>query len=162
MSVLAGYHGLDPSELTGSVYVHREAEVAHHLAATSAEASIELVRQRLGTLTQSTVLLIGAGTTGELAAKHLIKHRPRELLILGRGSARAMRLAERYGGRALTSEQLGAALTRSDVVISSTSAPHTIVRAEVARFTRWLSRRERAADLRSLSTAVERARAAAL
>jgi glutamyl-tRNA reductase len=144
-----------------------------------------------------------------------------------------MRLAERYGGRALTPEQLGAALTRSDVVISSTSAPHTIVlrhqlehalahrggpssrpllvidlatprdidpavagltgvevytiddlrpvvertrtqrsaelpaaysivRAEVARFTRWLSRRERAADLRSLSTAVERARAAAL
>jgi glutamyl-tRNA reductase len=56
--------------------------------ASVSQASIELVRQRLGTLSQSTVLLIGAGTTGELAAKHLIKHRPRELLILGRGSAR--------------------------------------------------------------------------
>jgi glutamyl-tRNA reductase len=35
-SFLARYHGLDPHELEGSVYVHRDAEVAHHLAATSA------------------------------------------------------------------------------------------------------------------------------
>jgi glutamyl-tRNA reductase len=185
---LAHYHGLDPSELTGSVYVHRDAEVAHHLAATSAglhslvlgeaqiqgqvhralahaiaagtagpelqrmfesaisagrqvrsrttiargvasvsHAGIELVRQRLGTLSQSTVLLIGAGTMGELAAKHLIKHRPHGLLVLGRGPERALRLAERYGGRALVSDQLGEALARSDVVISSTSAPHAIL-----------------------------------
>jgi glutamyl-tRNA reductase len=187
-TLLARYHGLDPFELTGSLYIHRDAEVAHHLAATSAgmhslvlgeaqiqgqvrralgyaiaagtagpelrrlfesaisagrqvrsrtalargvasvsHASIALVRQRLGTLSQSTVLLIGAGTTGELAAKHLSKHRPRELLVLGRGSARAGQLAERYGGRALTSDQLAGALARADVVISSTSAPHAIV-----------------------------------
>jgi glutamyl-tRNA reductase len=187
-SLLARYHGLDPDELKGSVYVHRDAEVAHHLAATSAglhslvlgeaqiqgqvrralqsaidagtagpelrrlfdsaisagrqvrsrtalargvasvsHASVELVRQRLETLSQSTVLLIGAGTMGELAAKHLIKHRPGELLVLGRGSARAGRLAERYGGQALTSDRLGEALARSDVVISSTSAPHAIL-----------------------------------
>jgi glutamyl-tRNA reductase len=185
---LARYHGLDPSEFTGSVYVHRDAEVAHHLSATSAglhslvlceaqiqgqvrralahaisagtagpelqrmvesaisagrqvrsrttiprgvgsvsHAGIELVRQRLGTLSQSTVLLIGAGTVGELAAKHLIKHRPHELLVLGRGPERAMRLAERYGGRALVCDQLGEALARSIVVISSTSAPHAIL-----------------------------------
>jgi glutamyl-tRNA reductase len=188
MSFLARYHGLDPDALTGAVYVHRGAEVAHHLAATSAgmhslvlgeaqiqgqvrralkhaiaadsagpelrrlfesaisagrqvrsrtnlgrgvasvsHASVELVRRHLGTLSQSTVLLIGAGTTGELAAKHLVKHRPRELLVLGRGSARAERLADRYGGRAVTSHQLGEVLVRSDVVISSSSAPHPIV-----------------------------------
>jgi glutamyl-tRNA reductase len=174
------------------------------------------------------VLLIGAGTMGELAAKHLIKHRPHELLVLGRGPERALRVAERYGGRALIPDQLGEALARSDVVISSTSAPHTIlhcrdleyalgersghrsgplvlvdlatprdvdpavagltgveictiddlrpiversltqrsaelpaayslVRAEVARFTGWLRRRETAAALRSLETDVERA-----
>ncbi|HEY1774962.1 MAG TPA: hypothetical protein VGG41_02270 [Solirubrobacteraceae bacterium] len=40
---------------------------------------------------------------------------------------RALRLAERYGGRALVSDKLGEALTRSDVVISSTSAPHAIL-----------------------------------
>jgi glutamyl-tRNA reductase len=39
-------------------------------------------------------------------------------------------------------------------------AAYSIVRAEVARFTAWLSRRETAARLRSLSTDVQRARAA--
>jgi glutamyl-tRNA reductase len=293
MSFLARYHGLEPHELTGRVYVHRGDEVAHHLAATSAgmhslvigeaqiqgqvrqalehavaagtagpelrrlfeaalsagrqvrsrtalargvasvpHASIDFVRQRLGTLSRSTVLLIGAGTTGELAAKHLSKHGVRDLLVLGRDRARAARLAERYGGRAVTSDQLGEALARADVVITSTGAPHvivhrdeleaaladrgvnsqplllidlavprdvdpavaglagvevytiddlrpvvagtlaqrsaelpaaySIVRAEVARFTRWLSRREATASLRPLSTEVEQARAAAL
>jgi glutamyl-tRNA reductase len=41
-------------------------------------------------------------------------------------------------------------------------AAYSVVRAEVARFTRWLSCRETAAVLRSLETEVERARAAAL
>ena len=293
-SFLSRFHGLEPHELSGRVYVHRGDEVAHHLAATSAgmhslvlgeaqiqgqvrgalehaiaaatagpelrrlfeaaisagrqvrsrtalargvasvpQASIEFVRQRLGTLSRSTVLLIGAGTTGELAAKHLMKHGAREILVLGRDRARAARLAERYEGRVVTSDQLGEALARADVVISSTGAPHAIVhrdeleharagrsavnlhplllidlavprdvdpavaglagvevwtiddlrpvvertlaqrsaelpaaysvvRAEVARFTRWLSRREAAAGLRPLSTEVEQARAAAL
>jgi glutamyl-tRNA reductase len=195
-------------------------------------ASIEFVRQRLGTLSRSTVLLIGAGTTGELAAKHLVKHGVRELLVLGRDRARAGRLAERYGGRVVSSDQLGEALAQSDVVISSTGAPHAIVhrdllehalrrrgganptlllidlavprdvdqavaglagvevyttddlrpvverglmqrsaelpaaysvvRAEVARFTTWLRRRETAATLSPLSDEVEQARAAAL
>ena len=133
----------------------------------------------------------------------------------------------------MTSDQLGEVLARSDVVISSTSAPHailhrhqleqalgerggptsrplvlidlatprdidpavagltgvevytiddlrpvvertlaqrsaelpaaySIVRTEVARFTRWLGRRETAAGLRSLDTDLERARVAAL
>jgi glutamyl-tRNA reductase len=35
-SCLARYHGLDPDELKDAVYFHRDAEVAHHLAATAA------------------------------------------------------------------------------------------------------------------------------
>jgi glutamyl-tRNA reductase len=105
-------------------------------------ASVELVRQRLGTLGQSTVLLIGAGTAGELAAKQLVKHGPRELLVLGRDVARAERLAERYGGRAVTSDRLGEALAQSDVVISSTGAPHPIVDRD--RLEQAIARRGRA------------------
>lgn len=91
------------------------------------QASVDLVRQRLGTLDESTVLLIGAGATGELAAKQLAHHGVRELLILGRNVARAQALAERYGGRTVTSDSLAEALAQSDAVISSTGAPHAIV-----------------------------------
>jgi glutamyl-tRNA reductase len=90
-------------------------------------ASVDFVRHRLGTLSNSTVLLIGAGTTSELAAKHLVKYGVRDLLVLGRNPARAQRLAERHGGRVVGSGRLGEALAQSDVVISSTGAPHPIV-----------------------------------
>jgi glutamyl-tRNA reductase len=114
------------SAISAGRQVRSRTALARGVASVS-HASVELVRRRLGTLSQSTVLLIGAGTTGELVAKHLFKHHPRELLVLGRGSVRAGQLADRYGGRALTFDQLGEALARSDVVISSTSAPHAIV-----------------------------------
>ena len=90
-------------------------------------ASIEFVRTRLGSLGHSTVLLIGAGTTGELAAKHLAKHDPREVLVFGRDAARAECLARRHGGRGVASDRLVEALARSDVVITATGAPHPIV-----------------------------------
>jgi glutamyl-tRNA reductase len=93
-------------------------------------ASVDFVRQCLGTLSNATVLLIGAGTTSELAAKHLVKHGVRDLLILGRNPTRAQRLAERHGGRVVGSGRLGEALAQSDVVISSTGAPHPIMYRE--------------------------------
>jgi glutamyl-tRNA reductase len=91
------------------------------------QASVEFARQRLGTLSGSAALLIGAGTTSELAAKQLVKRGVVELLVLGRDPARATRLAERHGGRVISADGLGHALTEADVVISSTGAPHRIV-----------------------------------
>jgi glutamyl-tRNA reductase len=91
------------------------------------QASVEFACKQLGTLTRSTVLLIGAGNIGELAAKQLLKRGVGELLVLGRDQARAGQLAERYGGRAITSESLSEALTVSDVIISSSGAPRPIL-----------------------------------
>jgi glutamyl-tRNA reductase len=93
-------------------------------------AAVAFVRRRLGTLRDSTVLLIGAGTTAELAAKQIAKDGPRELLVLGRDVARAERLARWHGGRVVTSDRLGEALEHADVVISSTGAPHPILRQD--------------------------------
>jgi glutamyl-tRNA reductase len=91
------------------------------------QASVEFACRHLGTLTRSTVLLIGAGNMGELAAKQLVKCRVGELLVLGRDQARAAQLAERYGGRAITSGSLSEALRRSDVIVSSAGAPRPIL-----------------------------------
>jgi glutamyl-tRNA reductase len=90
-------------------------------------AAVVFARQRLGTLSRSRVLLIGAGATAELASKHLVKCRPHELLVFGRDPTRAERLALRCGGRVIGSEMLGEALARSDLVISSTAAPGPVL-----------------------------------
>jgi glutamyl-tRNA reductase len=90
-------------------------------------ASVEFARLRLGSLSQSTALLIGTGNMGELAAKHLVKRGAREVLVFGRTPSRAKRLAESHGGHAITLDQLDDALTHADVVISATSAPQPIL-----------------------------------
>jgi glutamyl-tRNA reductase len=96
-------------------------------------ASVEFARVRLGTLTQATVLLIGTGTIGELAAKALVKRGANQLLVVGRCPAGAKRLAESYGGCAIAPDHLGEALARSDVVISATGARHPVLDREQLR-----------------------------
>ena len=90
-------------------------------------ASVEFARGRLGTLSQSTVLLIGAGNTAELAAKQLVKRGVAQLLVLGRDQLRAKRLAARYGGQTVPSDRLVEALAGCDLVISSTDAPTPVL-----------------------------------
>ena len=94
------------------------------------QAGVELVRQRLGTLEGATVLLLGAGTVGELAAKHLRARGGRELIVIGRDAARAERLAERHGGRTLPAVRLTDGLALADVVVSSTGSPQPVLRRE--------------------------------
>jgi glutamyl-tRNA reductase len=90
-------------------------------------ASVEFAERRLGTLAGSTVLLIGAGRVAQLAAGQLSGRGVGQLLVLGRDAARAERLAAHYGGRAVTSDHLGEALARAQLVISATGAPRAVV-----------------------------------
>lgn len=94
------------------------------------QAGVEYVCRRLGTLRHSTVLLIGAGAAAELVAEHAVKRGACELIVLGRDAARAERLAQRHGGRVVTTDELDEALRQADVVMSSTGAPHPILRRD--------------------------------
>jgi len=118
-------------------------------------AAVQFARQRLVTLAGVTVLLIGAGTVSELAAKHLVKQNPAALLIIGRDPARAASLAERHGGRALGSEALVEALAEAGVVISSTGAPTPVLHRD--QLERALARRrDNSAPLLLLDLAIPR------
>ena len=86
-------------------------------------AAVTLARHRLGALSHRTVLLVGTGKASQLAARHLVKQGVDQLLILSRVPSRAKRMADCYGGQALTYDELDGALVRSDLVISATNAP---------------------------------------
>src|SRR5262249_13159357 len=90
-------------------------------------ASVEFARRRLGTLSQSTVLLIGTGNIGELGAKQLVTRRPKPLLVLVRPPSPARPLAYAPCVSALTPDKRGGGLVGSDVVISATCAPQPVV-----------------------------------
>jgi len=99
-------------------------------AASVPHAGVELARRRLGTLNESVVMLIGTGDMAELAVKQLAKRGPKQLLVVGRASSHAERVARSYGGTALAPHHLVGALEGCDVVISATAARQPILRKD--------------------------------
>jgi glutamyl-tRNA reductase len=96
-------------------------------------AAVRLAQQVFTELDQATVLLIGAGDTIELAARHLLEHKARRLLVANRTLEHAHALAGRIGGYALPLAELDRHLAEADIVISATASREPVLgRALVA------------------------------
>lgn len=93
-----------------------------------AYASVRLAQQVFAELEQATVLLIGAGETIELAARHLMDANARRLLVANRTLEHAQQLAHRFGGVALPLSDLDRHLAEADIVISATASREPVLR----------------------------------
>ena len=96
-------------------------------------AAVQLAKKIFGNLRGRKVLLIGAGEMAELAAEHLVGQGVGEVVVANRTLARAVTLARRFSGRAVSMEELLPQLQVVDIVISSTGAPDIILHREQVR-----------------------------
>lgn len=92
-----------------------------------ASAAVKLARDSFARPQDSTVLLIGAGETIELAARHLVQANVRRLLIANRTLAHAQALATTHGGYALALDELDRHLAEADIVFSATASQQPIL-----------------------------------
>lgn len=92
--------------------------------------AVDLAREMLGDLAERRVLILGAGETGELTARALADRGVRTIFVANRSRDRAVGLARRFGGSSASFDELPAELERADIVVGSTSSPHTIVGRE--------------------------------
>ena len=99
-------------------------------AVSVGHAAVELARKIFGSLEGRTVFLIGAGKMSELAARHLRRSGAQAILVTNRTYGRAQELAEQLGGQAIRFDDLLAYAGQADIVISSTGAPHFIIRKQ--------------------------------
>jgi glutamyl-tRNA reductase len=90
-------------------------------------AAVILAKKILGSLSDKTVLLIGAGEMAELACTHLLTHGASKILIANRTLSKAVELAEKFKGKAYHLSELKEVLTQADIVISSTGAEGFVV-----------------------------------
>lgn len=90
-------------------------------------AAVELAKKIFEDLSTQSFILIGAGEMAELAARHLIENRVREVLVTNRTFERAEELAREFQGRAVEFETLLESLVHTDIVICSTGAPKYIL-----------------------------------
>jgi glutamyl-tRNA reductase len=98
-----------------------------------ASAAVRLAQSTFARPEDAAVLLIGAGETIELVARHLAQAQVKRLLVANRTLAHAQELASRHGGMALPLADIDRHLADVDIVFSATASREPILqRAQVA------------------------------
>ena len=121
-----------------------ETAIGRHALSLSSIAA-QQVRGMMPELARATVLVVGAGEAGRLAAAALAEHGVGGVVVTNRTASRAEALAEELGGRAAPFEALAGELARADVVIAATEAPKPVLTASLVSGA--MTRREGAPQL---------------
>ena len=91
-------------------------------AVSIAYAAVDLAKKIFADLGTKTVLLIGAGETIELVARHLTNNGVRHIIVANRSVERAELLTSRISGEAIALSELPNRLADADIIIASTAS----------------------------------------
>lgn len=111
---------------------HAETGISQN-ALSVGHAVVELARKVFGDMAPLTALVIGAGETGSLVARHLSFSGVGNIMVTSRTVDHADRLAREVGGSGVGFDQLTPALRQADLIVSATSAPYPIITVDRAR-----------------------------
>jgi glutamyl-tRNA reductase len=103
-----------------------------HAASSMLDAGLEAALTHLGPLAGRSVLLVGAGKIGSMAARRLADVAG-VLTVVNRTRARAERVADLSGAMAAPFDRLGTALADADLVVASTAAKDPVITPELLR-----------------------------
>lgn len=120
------FERLFQSTFSAAKDVRTETSVGQN-AVSVAYSAVNLAKHIFGDLNQAEVLIVGAGETAELAARHLREQGVKKLNVANRTIARAQELTDLVGGQAHTLDQIKSLLSKADIVISSTASPVPVI-----------------------------------
>jgi glutamyl-tRNA reductase len=109
--------------------VRTETSIAEGAVSVS-YAAVELASKIYADLTKKSVLLIGAGETGELTLRHLAGKGIGRITIANRTREKAEALASAMGGTVIDYGEIVDALRTVDIVVTSVASPSYIVQPE--------------------------------
>ncbi|MGI9295778.1 MAG: glutamyl-tRNA reductase [Pseudomonadales bacterium] len=92
-----------------------------------ASAAVRLAQHIFSDLEQTQALLIGAGDTIALTARHLSSQNNARIVVANRTLDRAALLADELGAKAVVLADIPSQLVHADIVISSTASPLPIL-----------------------------------
>ncbi len=87
-----------------------------------AYAAVDLAGHIFSDLSQCSALLVGAGETIELVARHLVNAGVRKIVIANRTLGRARELGQKFGAEAVLLSEIPEQLPAADIVITSTAS----------------------------------------
>ena len=111
--------------------VRTETEIGAN-AVSVAYAAVRMARTVFASFDNRTALLVGAGDTIALAARHLHADGLRRMIVANRSVERARELAAEFKGFAIGLDDIPSHLREADIVIASTASPNPIVTRAMA------------------------------
>jgi glutamyl-tRNA reductase len=115
-------------------------------ALSVASTAVQWLSQHLS-LADSRVVIVGAGDTGDKAARHLQSLGVGSLVIANRTASRGTALASTVGAEAVTLDALAAEIARADAVVCAANAPDWLVTLDMLKAASIASRRLVVVDL---------------
>jgi glutamyl-tRNA reductase len=112
--------------------VRTETGVSQNPVSISSVA-VELAKKIFGDLSNSAVLLVGAGEMAELAARKLMEAGTNKLIVTNRTAERAEAMAREFGGGAVNFEAFYDVLPSANIVLCSTGADDYVIRPAETR-----------------------------
>lgn len=97
---------------------------------STASVAVDLAGDVFDSLSDKTVLVVGAGKMGDLTLQRLYELKPRRVIVTNRDVEKARAAAALWNAEAAPFDRLHALLIEADVVISTTAAPEPIVKLE--------------------------------
>lgn len=95
--------------------------------------AVELAEKIFGALTGKKVMVLGTGEMSELTLGHLRQAGAETLYVMSRNEEKGRLLAESFGARWVSKEDWENFLVQIDILITSTAAPHPIVKFETVK-----------------------------
>ena len=102
-------------------------------AVTVSYAAVQLIEKIFSNLSKKSALVIGAGETGEIAAKHLREKLIGRLTITNRTFEKGQLLAESLQARIIPFENFKSSLHEFDIIISATSSENLLLTKDEIR-----------------------------
>lgn len=96
-------------------------------AVSVAFAAVSMAKHIFSSLSSTSVLLIGAGETIELVARHLKDQGVKSIVVANRTLERAENMCKEFDAKAITLTCIPEYLAQADIVISSTASPLPIL-----------------------------------
>jgi glutamyl-tRNA reductase len=111
-------------------------------AVSVASAAVSMAKTVFSSFDTRTALMVGAGETIALAARHLHADGLRRMIVANRSVDRARELAAEFQGFAISLDEIPSHLHEADIVVASTASPNPIItRAMTASALRARKRR---------------------
>lgn len=112
--------------------IRTETAISHKPVSISSVA-VELAYRVFGELSDNTVMLVGAGEMGELAARNLMEAGAGKLVVTNRTPDKAEAVARGLGVAAISFDSFYETLPATDIVICSTGASEYVIRPAETR-----------------------------